>query len=77
MGDNVQWPKRVRVTANDYAYDGFFNAVVRKRSSALRVVVEDEHGRLFIHNPAQCRFLDHMNGMRLDDFLAGKDAPTP
>lgn len=47
-------PMPVRVTGNDYAYDGWVVGVVTKmRSGALRYVVEDEHGRLFIHNAQQ------------------------
>lgn len=43
----------VTVTANDYSYDGWLVAKFKKRSGAWRVVVEDEHGRPFIHNSSQ------------------------
>ena len=48
----------VRVTASDYAYNGFFVKAFQKRprglsTGAWRCVVEDANGRLFIHNPAQ------------------------
>jgi hypothetical protein len=43
----------VKVTANDYGYDGWLVMVGRKQSGALRCAVEDEHGRLFIHNAGQ------------------------
>jgi hypothetical protein len=48
--------RKVRVTANDYAYDGWLLALVEKRSGAQRAIVEDSHGRVFIHNPAQIAF---------------------
>jgi len=45
---------RVRVEASDYNYEGWLVAAFPKRKSgAIRCVVEDEHGRLFIHNPGQ------------------------
>lgn len=43
----------VRVTANDYAYDGWLVTVFQKRSGQWRCAVEDSNGRLFIHNSAQ------------------------
>lgn len=43
----------VRVTASDYRYDGWLIMVGCKRSGALRCVVEDSNGRLFIHNAGQ------------------------
>lgn len=43
----------VRVTANDYSYDGWLVSVFPKRSRQLRCVVEDANGRLFVHNAAQ------------------------
>lgn len=46
-------PSPVHVTANDYEYDGWIIALGKKRSGAIRCVVEDEHGRLFIHNSGQ------------------------
>lgn len=44
---------RVRVKANDYSYDGWLMAIFLKRSGATRLVVEDDNGRLFIHNLEQ------------------------
>lgn len=46
-------PLYVKVTANDYSYYGWVNGLVRKRSGAVRAVVEDDNGRLFIHNVNQ------------------------
>lgn len=48
----------VEVTANDYQYRGWQVARFPKRSDQIRVVVEDEHGRLFIHNETQIRSLN-------------------
>lgn len=44
---------QVKITASDYQYDGWLVATIIKRKGALRVVVEDENGRLFIHNAGQ------------------------
>lgn len=50
----IRWaPKEVIVKANDYSYRGFLVVTFEKTSGATRCVVEDEHGRLFIHNPSQ------------------------
>lgn len=43
----------VRVVASDYRYDGWLVTAFAKRSGKLRCVVEDIHGRLFIHNSSQ------------------------
>jgi len=43
-------PVRLTVTGRDYSYDGWLAGVVIKRSRAIRYVVEDDHGRLFIQN---------------------------
>lgn len=40
----------VRVTKGDYAYDGYLVGVTIKRSGQIRATVEDNCGRLFIHN---------------------------
>lgn len=45
--------KSVRVVANDYSYEGKIVSVFQKRSEAWRCVVEDDNGRLFIHNAMQ------------------------
>jgi len=48
-----QW-RRVLVKANDYSYEGWLViAFSKRRKTQLRCVVEDENGRLFIHNPSQ------------------------
>lgn len=46
-------PVRVKVQASDYAYEGWLAAIFEKRSGAFRAVVEDDNGRLFIHNASQ------------------------
>ncbi len=43
----------VRVKAKDYSYYGVLATIFRKQSGAVRCVVEDAHGRLFIHNSWQ------------------------
>lgn len=43
----------VEVHGNDYSYKGVVVSVFDKISGAIRVVVEDDNGRLFIHNPQQ------------------------
>lgn len=43
----------VRVKAKDYSYYGVLSTVFRKQSGEVRCVVEDAHGRLFIHNAWQ------------------------
>jgi len=49
--------QKVRVTANDYAYEGWMTGVVRKHSGAILAVVEDDNGRLFIHNAKQLELI--------------------
>lgn len=44
---------RVIVKANDYSYEGWIVSTFQKQSAALRCVVEDDNGRLFIHNAGQ------------------------
>ena len=44
---------RVTVTANDYSYQGWLAGLAIKQSGAIRYVVEDDCGRLFIHNASQ------------------------
>ena len=46
-------PLKVKIKANDYSYEGWVVCTFAKRSGAIRLVVEDENGRLFIHNPSQ------------------------
>lgn len=41
---------KVLVKAKDYSYEGWLVANFHKRSGEQRCVVEDENGRLFIHN---------------------------
>lgn len=43
----------VLVKANDYSYVGVLVSTFTKISGAIRCVVEDDKGRLFIHNPSQ------------------------
>jgi hypothetical protein len=43
----------VTVTARDYHYEGRLAGVVWKASGAIRYVIEDAQGRLFIHNAEQ------------------------
>jgi hypothetical protein len=50
--DDIPLP-RVRVQGGDYVYEGWLDAIFPKRSGAVRVVVEDENGRLFVHNTKQ------------------------
>ena len=49
----VDPPVRLTVTGNDYSYEGWVAGVVIKRSGAIRYVIEDDNGRLFIHNATQ------------------------
>jgi len=44
---------RVFVKASDYQYFGWIVCAGKKRSGKVRVVVEDDNGRWFIHNPSQ------------------------
>jgi hypothetical protein len=46
-------PIRVTVIANDYSYEGWLAGIAIKRSGAVHYIVEDDNGRLFIHNAAQ------------------------
>ncbi len=55
---------RVRVQANDYTYEGWIVSIFAKRSGQVRCVVEDEHGRLFIHNSRQVG--RDLSGIRTD-----------
>ena len=43
----------VVVTGRDYRYEGRLAGVAWKVSGVMRYVVEDDHGRLFIHNADQ------------------------
>jgi hypothetical protein len=45
--------QRVTVKGGDYTYEGWIVAIFSKRSGATRYVVEDDNGRLFIHNDGQ------------------------
>ena len=51
---NKVYPK-VRVQGSDYSYEGWVVTVFRKKRAPhqLRCDVEDENGRLFIHNATQ------------------------
>lgn len=46
----------VVVQGGDYSYQGWLVALFHKRGGATRIVVEDEHGRLFIHRLEQIGF---------------------
>jgi hypothetical protein len=48
-------PIPVTVKASDYCYDGWAVFGGEKRSGAFRVVIEDDYGRLFIHNSLEVR----------------------
>jgi hypothetical protein len=48
-----QDPAPVRVTSNDYAYDGWLLAAFQKRDGTWRCIVEDASRRLFIHSANQ------------------------
>lgn len=44
----------VHVQAGDYDYDGWLVAIfIKRKSGKLRCNVEDDCGRLFIHNASQ------------------------
>jgi len=50
---------RLMVTGGDYTYHGYLTTVFRKRRGEhIRAVVEDENGRLFIHNSKQLGLSD-------------------
>lgn len=52
----AHFPIEVHVTANDYSYDGWIVSRFPKRKSGqIRYVVEDDKGRLFIHNEQQLK----------------------
>lgn len=46
-------PDRIRVRANDYTYEGYIVSEFKKVGGKERCVVEDDCGRLFIHNFGQ------------------------
>jgi len=46
-------PIPVLVTGGDYAYRGWIVGAAVKRSGLIRAMVEDKHGRLFVHNAGQ------------------------
>jgi hypothetical protein len=43
----------VRVQGSDYAYAGELVGMAIKKSGAIRYIVEDHNGRLFVHNGKQ------------------------
>lgn len=57
---------RLTVKGGDYTYEGYIDTVFKKRGGAVRCVVEDDKGRLFIHNAAQL-------GMSDEELLEIKD----
>ena len=48
-------PIPVTVKTLDYVYDGWLVFAGEKRSGAMRVVVEDDLGRLAVHHPQHVR----------------------
>ncbi len=58
----------VQVIANDYTYSGYLACALRKRKGAIRFVIEDSEGRLFIHNALQCGF-DEPDPIPLDEYI--------
>jgi hypothetical protein len=60
---NKRFPP-VTVTGNDYHYSGYLVSVFRKRRGDVRYIVEDDNGRLFIHNAKQ---LGVSEGWGIDD----------
>lgn len=45
---------KVTIKGGDYSYEGWIvSAFKKRRSDETRIVVEDDNGRLFIHNPRQ------------------------
>ncbi len=46
-------PARVTVTGGDYTYEGDIVSTFIKKRGGVRYVVEDDNGRLFIHNAKQ------------------------
>lgn len=49
---------RVEKTGGDYTFRGLVVAVFRKRSGAVRLVVENADGLLFIFSETQLRFVE-------------------
>lgn len=47
--------ERVRKDSGDYTFEGNVVSVFRKRSQAVRYVVEDDRGLLFIFNEASLK----------------------
>ena len=51
---NIVTAQRVVVKATDYSYEGWVVTVFpKRRRHQIRCVVEDDNGRLFIHNASQ------------------------
>jgi hypothetical protein len=63
----VKYPRIITVVAADYSYNGKIVSVFRKTSKAVRAVVEDDNGRLFIHNAKQLG----MGEDELEEYLCG------
>ena len=53
VGDQVK-----KAPGGDYQYEGTIVGVIRKLSGAIRYVIEDSRGLLFIMNEKQLRPLD-------------------
>lgn len=58
---------KVKVKGGDYTYEGWIVAMFNKRSGAVRYVVEDANGRLFIHNGEQILFDQPLMDVDQDD----------
>lgn len=50
----------LQVTANDYTYEGRLVSTFEKRSGQIRCVIEDDNGRLFIHNAKQLSLIHRL-----------------
>jgi len=50
----------ILVVAKDYSYTGYIVTVFKKIGGAQRCVVEDDNGRLFIHNASQLSLIEDL-----------------
>lgn len=57
MGPKFQIGDRVAKRPGDYVYEGEVRALIEKRSGALRYVVEDDRGLLFIFAEGQLEIM--------------------
>lgn len=70
---------RVEKVGGDYSFEGVVVSEVKKRSGAIRYVVEDDRGLLFIFNSSQIRKCGQSSGSEDSGqpSPAGPDAPEP